>query len=183
MVTFADSLTLFGFLCISALFSAGEFAFLPVRRGDTLAADDKRRRTLVRLLSRPRDLMVNLFVGTAISNAFSVLFALRIAARSFPSEPDRTIASVVFLVIVAVLMTIMARLLPKIYVAHNPEAAALNLAQPVFVLFVPLYPFRKIVLLLTQGLFAAGTQADDLLARATLEDETESSGECTRPKL
>jgi putative hemolysin len=165
-LTLIDGLVLFGFLCISAVLATAEFAFFSASRDELSLTGDKRSDRLVRMLGKPQDLLINLLVGTSISNVAAVFFALRIALRAFPGQPAGTIASVVSLVIVSILIAIVARLLPKIYVAHNPETAALNLARPVFILLLPLYPLMKVVFLLTQGLFLAGTQARELLLKA-----------------
>jgi CBS domain containing-hemolysin-like protein len=182
-LTLIDGLVLFGFLSISAVLATAEFAFFSASRDELAGASDRRSGLLVRMLGKPQELLINLLVGTSISNVAAVFFALRISWRAFPSGTARTVASIVSLVIISVLLAILARLLPKIYVAHNPETAALNLARPVFVLLLPLYPLVKTVQLLTQGFFLAGTQARELLlkagelrAMARADAEGESSG-------
>jgi putative hemolysin len=164
--TLLDVLILLGLVCVSAVLATGEFAFFSASRDDLTKASDKRSRRVVSMLSRPQELLINLLVGTSICNVMAVLFALRIAWRAFPEGNARTAAGVVTLVIVSVIIAIFARLLPKIYVAHNSETAALNLARPVFVLLLPIYPLVKALLVLTRGLFLAGAQAREVLLKA-----------------
>ena len=164
--TWVDILLLLVFLCLSALFAAGEFAFFSLSRDDLSKLGDKRPDIARRMLAKPNELMINLLVGSSVSNVLSALFALRITWRLFPEGSAKTIASVVCILIVSVLIAILARLLPRIYVAHNPEAAALSLARPIFVFFLPIYPVVRGVLLLTKGLFIAGTQAREMLLKA-----------------
>jgi putative hemolysin len=165
-ITLVDALVVFGFLAISAVLAAGEFAFFSISRDALARLSDRRSGLLKRMLAKPQGLLINLLVGTSISNVMAVLFAFRITWRAFPSGAARTIATVAVLLVVSVLTAILARLLPRIYVAHNPEAAALKLARPVFALLLPMYPLVKALLLLTQGFFLAGVQARELLLKA-----------------
>lgn len=181
--TLVDGLIFFGFLTLSAVFATAEFAFFSASREELAGTSDRRSGLLVRMLGKPQELLINLLVATSISNVAAVFFALRISWRAFPEGTARAVSSIIILVVVSVLIAILARLLPKIYVAHNPETAAMNLARAVFVLLLPLYPLVKVVLLLTQGFFLAGTQARELLlkagelrAMARADAEGESSG-------
>ena len=188
--TLIDVLVLLALLCVSAVLATGEFAFFSASRDVLAKTEDKRSRFLLRMLGKPQELLINLLVGTSICNVMAVLFALRIAWRAFPQGSARTIASVVVLILVSLLVAIFARLLPKIYVANNPETAALNLAQPVFALLLPIYPLVKGILLLTQGLFLAGVQSREILFRAgelraiaRAEADSESSGKDEREMI
>ena len=178
-----DILLLLVFLCLSALFSAGEFAFFSASEDELDKRNDRRARIAVGMLSKPHELMIKLLVASSLSGVLSALFALRIAWLVFPLGSARLIASIVSLVVVSVLLAILTRLLPRIYVAKNPELAASTLARPVFVLFLPIYPVVKAVLLLTRGLFLAGGRAREMLLKsgqlraiARAEENSESSG-------
>jgi len=165
-LTLIDILALFAFLSVSSILSTGEFALFSASRDALTRSGDKRSAMVMRMLDKPQELLINLLVGTSIASAASVLFALRISLRAFPEGTTQIIAAIVSLLIVALLIAIFARLLPRIYVAHNPETAAQNLAGPVFVLLIPIYPLVKTVLVLTRGLFLAGIQARELLLKA-----------------
>jgi CBS domain containing-hemolysin-like protein len=154
-LTLVDGLALFGFLSISAVLAAAEFAFFPVSRAELALSSDSLGARAVRMLGKPRDLLIGLVVGISISNVAAVVFVLRIASRAFTTEPRRTVALLVALLVVSVLIAIVGRLLPRVYVAHNPETAALALAWPVAILLVPFYPLMKLVLFLTSGLSLA----------------------------
>lgn len=150
--TLIDILLFFMFLSVSAVLAAGEFAFFRVKPESLEGADDRRSAALLKTLRKPEELLIKLLVGVSVCNVLIVLFAVRITWRAFPGT-GRTAATVVSLILAALLMAIFARLLPKIYVGHKPEAAALNLVEPVGVLLVPVYPLVKVVLAFTQGLF------------------------------
>ncbi len=164
--TLSDVLLLMAFLCLSALFSAGEFAFFSISRSELREIEDRRSKVALRMLEKPQELMIKLLVGSSLCNVVSALFGLRIAWRAYPEGNPKLIASVVALVVVSILIAILTRLLPRVYVAHNPGVAVLTLAKPVFYLFLPIYPFVKAVLLLTQGVFLAGAQAREMLLKA-----------------
>ncbi|MFZ1947809.1 MAG: hemolysin family protein [bacterium] len=188
--TLLDVLILLGLVCVSAVLATGEFAFFSASRDDLAKASDKRSRRVLGMLGKPQELLINLLVGTSICNVMAVLFALRIAWRAFPEGGARTVAGVVTLIIVSVVIAIFARLLPKIYVAHNSETAALNLARPVFMLLLPIYPLVKALLVLTRGLFLAGAQAREVLlkagelrAMARADAESESGGKDEREMI
>lgn len=164
--TLADVLLLAAFLCLSALFSAGEFAFFSVSRSELEEERDKRAALALKMLSAPQELMIKLLVSSSFCNVLVALFALRIAWRAYPEGPSRMVAAGISLLVVAILIAILTRLLPRIYVAHDPVSAVLAMTRPVYVLFLPLYPFVKGVFLLTQGLFLAGAQAREMLLKA-----------------
>jgi len=180
--TLIDTLLFFTFLSVSAVLAAGEFAFFRVRLASLERACDRRSGLLLGMLGKSQELLIKLLVGTSLCNVLAVLFVLRIAWRAFPEGAGRTAASIVSLLLAALLIAIFARLLPKIYVGHNPEAAALNLAEPVWVLLLPVYPLVKVVLFFTQGLFesrAFQVMSDDSVmvdGRARIADLNEALG-------
>jgi CBS domain containing-hemolysin-like protein len=172
------------FLCLSALFFTGEFAFFSAAEDELEKRNDKRSKIALRMLAKPQELMINLLIGSSLSSVVSALFALRIAWREFPQGSARIGASIVSLLVISILIAIPARLLPRIYVARDPEGAARRLARPIFVLFLPIYPVVRGVLLLTRGLFVAGARGRELLLKsgqlraiARAEEDTESGGQ------
>jgi CBS domain containing-hemolysin-like protein len=154
------------FLCLSALFSAGEFAFFSVSRSELEEENDRRARLALNMLSSPQELMIKLLVASSFCNVLVALFALRIAWRAYPEGTGHIVAAGVSLLLVAIMIAILTRLLPRVYVAHDPVSAVVALARPVYVLFLPLYPFVKGVYVLTQGLFLAGAQAREMVLKA-----------------
>lgn len=164
--TLADVLLLAAFLCLSALFSAGEFAFFSVSRPELEEEDDKRAKLALKMLAAPQELMIKLLVSSSFCNVLVAMFALRIAWRAFPDGTMHLVAGGVSLLVAAIMIAILTRLLPRIYVAHDPVSAVMAMTRPVYVLFLPLYPFVKGVFLLTQGLFLAGAQAREMLLKA-----------------
>jgi CBS domain containing-hemolysin-like protein len=176
-------LLLIAFLCLSTLFFAGEFAFFSASEDELEKRNDKRSRLALRMLSKPQELMVKLLIASSLSSVLAALFALRITWREFPEGSSQAIASIICLIVVSVLIAILARLLPRIYVARSPEAAAGRLAEPIFVLFLPIYPVMKGVFMLTRGFFLAGGQAKEMLLKsgqlraiARVGEDSESSG-------
>ncbi len=162
----SDILLLVVFLCLSALFFAGEFAFFSASEDELEKRGDKRSKRALRMLSQPQELMTKLLIGSSLCSVLSALFALRIVWREVPQGTPSTIASIVCLLIVSILVAILARLLPRIYVAQNPETAARRLATPIFVLFLPMYPIVKAVFLLTRGVFLAGGRGREILLKS-----------------
>jgi putative hemolysin len=181
--SWSDILLLIVFLCLSALFFAGEFAFFSASEDELEKRNDKRSKLVLRMLSQPQELIVKLLIASSLSSVLAALYALRITWREFPQGSSQTVASIVCLIVISVLIAILARLLPRIYVARSPESAAGRLAEPIFVLFLPIYPVMKGVFLLTRGVFLAGGQAKELLLKsgqlraiARVGDDSESSG-------
>jgi CBS domain containing-hemolysin-like protein len=161
-----DILLFVVFLGLSTLFFAGEFAFFSVSVDELERNGDKRSRLVMRMLGNPNELMINLLLGSSLCSVLAALFALRLTWLYWPEGTAKIVASAICLVIVGLLVAVLARLLPRFYVAQDPEAAAKRLAKPIFVLFVPIYPIVKGVALLTQKLFLAGAQARELLLKA-----------------
>ncbi len=161
-----DILLFLVFLGLSTLFFAGEFAFFSVSV-DVLEKNGGRRSGFVmRMLANPNELMISLLLGSSLCSALAALFALRLAWLFWAEGPAKIVASAVCLVMVGLLIAIPARLVPRVWVAQDPEAAARRLAKPIFVLFIPIYPIVKGVALVTQKLFLAGSQARELLLKA-----------------
>jgi CBS domain containing-hemolysin-like protein len=163
---FVDILLVILFLGLSALFAAGEFAFFSVSRDDLERLNDRRARTALRMLAQPHELMIKLLIGSSVSNVLVAVFGLRSAWHAFPEGSARAIASVAALLVASILIATLARLLPRVYVGHNPETAAVRLARPVSALLVPIWPVVKGVALLTRGLSLAGIQAREALLKA-----------------
>jgi putative hemolysin len=164
--TLLDVLILLGLVSVSAVLASGEFAFFSASRRELAEAEDERSRRVAVMLGRPWELLMSLTVGASICDVVAVLFALRIAWRAFPEGAARIVASVVTLVLVSAIIAVFARLLPRIYAAHNPETAAGILARPVSVLLLPVYPLVKALTALTRGLFPAGAEAREVLVKA-----------------
>jgi len=161
-----DLIVLVVFLGLAALFFAGEFAFFSASEDELEKRNDKRSRTALRMLAKPHELMINLLVASSLCSALAAVLALRIAWREFPDGGIKVIASIVALLVISILIAILARLLPRIYVARDPEASAALLARPIFVLFVPIWPLVRAVLLVTRGLFLAGSRAREVLLKS-----------------
>jgi putative hemolysin len=161
-----DILLFVVFLILSALFFAGEFAFFSVSVDELEKNGDKRSGLVLRMLANPNDLMISLLLSSSLCSVLAALFALRFTWLFWPEGTAKFLASAVCLVTVGLVIAVLVRLLPRVYVAQDPEAAAKRLAKPIFVLFVPIYPIVKGVALLTQKLFLAGSHARELLLKA-----------------
>lgn len=161
-----DVLLLVVFLGLSALFFAGEFAFFSASGDELERRNDRRSRLALRMLAKPDELMVQLLLASTLSSVLAALFALELVWRHFPQGDYGTLASIICLVVVSVLIATLARLLPRIHVARNPEAAVRSLARPLFVLFIPTYPVVQVILLVTRRLFIAGAQAREMFLKA-----------------
>jgi len=179
-----DVLLFFVFLGLSALFFAGEFAFFSASEDELERRSDRRTRLALRMLAKPDELMIQLLLASSLSNVLAALFALRLTWRRFPQGNVGTLASIVCLVVVSVLIATLARLLPRVHVARNPEAAVRSLARPLFILFIPIYPVVQAILLVTRRVFLGGSQAREMFLKAgqlraiaRASEETESGAE------
>jgi CBS domain containing-hemolysin-like protein len=161
-----DILFFLVFLGLSTIFFAGEFAFFSVSVDVLERNGGKRSGFVMRMLANPNELMISLLLGSSLCSVLAALFALRLTWLFWPEGPAKILASAICLVIVGLLVAVLARLLPRVWVAQDPEAAARRLAKPIYVLFVPIYPIVKGVALVTQKLFLAGSQARELLLKA-----------------
>jgi putative hemolysin len=161
-----DILLFIVFLGLSALFFAGEFAFFSVSVDELEKNGDRRSGLVLRMLSNPNELMISLLLSSSLCSVLAALFALRFTWLFWPEGAAKFAASAVCLVTVGLMIAVLVRLLPRAYVAQDPEAAAKRLAKPLFALFVPIYPIVKSVALLTQKVFLAGSHARELLLKA-----------------
>ncbi len=179
-----DVLLFLVFLGLSALFFAGEFAFFSVSEDELKKRNDRRTRRALMMLAKPDQLMIQLLLASTVSSVLTALFALQLVWRHVPRGDTGTLASIACLVVVSVLIATLARLLPRVHVAKNPEEAARSLARPIFLLVLPSYPVVRAILLVTRRLFLAGAQAREMFLKAgqlraiaRASDETESGAE------
>ena len=161
-----DILLFVVFLGLSALFFAGEFAFFSVSVDELEKNGDKRSGLVLRMLANPNELMISLLLSSSLCSVLAALFALRFTWLFWPEGAAKFAASAVCLVTVGLMIAVLVRLLPRVYVAQDPESAAKRLARPIFALFIPIYPIVKGVALLTQKIFLAGSHARELLLKA-----------------
>lgn len=182
--TILDAVLFLVFLGLSALFFAGEFAFFSVSPDELERRGDRRTRRALKMLARPDELMIQLLLASTASSVLTALFALRLVWHHIGPGDAQTLASIICLIVVSVLIATLARLLPRVQVAKNPEEAARSLARPIYLLVLPLYPVVRVILLVTRRLFLAGAQAREMFLKAgqlraiaRASEETESGAD------
>jgi putative hemolysin len=166
LTSIVDALLFLLFLGLSALFFAGEFAFFSVSKDELDRRSDRRTRRALKMLARPDELMIQLLLASTASSVLTALFALRIVWHHTDRGNARTLASIICLILVSVVIATLARLLPRVHVAKNPEEAVRSLARPIYVMVLPLYPLVQVILLVTRRLFLAGAQAREMFLKA-----------------
>lgn len=154
------------FLCLATIFFAAEFAFFSTSQDKLKETDEKKARLALRMLSKPQELMVDLLVASSLSSAVVIFMALRIGSKVVEQGKGTVIHTLVALLVSSLLVAVVARLLPRIYVSRNPERMAMMLAYPTFVFFVPIWPITRGVMMVVRGSFAAGALAREMLLRS-----------------
>ncbi len=154
------------FLFLAAIFFAAEFAFFSTSQDKLREADQKRASLALKMLSRPQELMIDLLVASSLSSAVVILMGLRIVSKIVKEGKGYAIPTIIALIVSGLLVAVVARLLPRIYVSRNPERVAMMLAYPAFALFMPIWPITRGVMLIVRGSFAAGSLAREMLLRS-----------------
>lgn len=154
------------FLFLAAIFFAAEFAFFSTSEDQLREADQKKTRLALKMLSKPLELMIGLLVASSLSAAVVILMALRIANEAVKNGEGQIVPMIIALIIGGLLVAVVARLMPRIYVSRNPEGVAMRLAYPTFFFSLLILPIIKGVMLIVKGSFAAGALAREMLLRS-----------------
>ncbi|MFH1862172.1 MAG: hemolysin family protein [bacterium] len=143
-------------LIFSAFFSSVETAFFSLTQSilaELKEARDSRSKRVIRLLDRPKELLVTILTGNTIVNVAIAVIAALLALRlcsilNFPASAGLAIE----IISVSVLILIVGEIMPKIIALKFATTWALWTALPIGVIRVLLFPITKLLTSMSAGL-------------------------------
>lgn len=146
-------------LSLSAFFSSAETAFFSISQSllaELKEARDLRSRRVVRLLERPKELLITILTGNALVNVavavVAAFFTVRICQMAgFPVS----IGLIIEVVVVSGIILVLGEITPKIVALKHARAWALWTALPLDVIRRLLLPLTKLLNLLSGGVSRA----------------------------
>jgi len=142
--TLASLLLLLGLFIASAFFSGSETAFFSISELSIerlRQSKSKRAHRVIRLLSKPRQLLITILVGNTIVNvAAASIAALLTYSLCHRFGFNENIGIVVEMVVITFILLIFCEITPKIFAVRRPESYCQQVSLPISVLAVIFSP-------------------------------------------
>ncbi|MFH1569822.1 MAG: hemolysin family protein [Gemmatimonadota bacterium] len=169
-----DLLGLAALMACSAFFSGSETAFSALGKSQThrLRGEDRvSSRYVVAFLDNPRRFFITVLFGNILVNiAFVTITGSLIYHRLFQGR-DPGLASAVAILLEMMALLILGEVTPKTYAIGHAEGFARGAALPLWLFSQLIYPFRRLLRLLTDAVFGAlGIHGGDERHRITGEE-------------
>lgn len=137
-------------LGLSAVFSGSEVAFFSLAnrledlRQDNSAstADDR----IIKMLNRPRRLLATILIGNTFANIIASVLAAVITGEivAYYGFPE-VLVYAIEVVVLTFMILILSEITPKIIAINNPIRISRLYSGPIYVLFILLNPFSKLI--------------------------------------
>ncbi len=149
----------FGLLLLSAFFSGSETAFFSLSNSQLRhlrGKDDSRARRVLKLLDRPRDLLIAILVGNTVVNTAAASIAAIAAYRTAVSAGfSPAVAVLIQIVLVTFVLIILVEVTPKVVALKNNESWALTFASSIRLVMFLLWPVTKLLVLFVESVARA----------------------------
>lgn len=136
-------------LVLSAFFSGSETAFFSLSKAqvrDLRERSDLGARRVVRLLDRPRDLLVAILIGnTVVNTSAASVAALTVTQAALAAGMDPRWALVAQILIVTFLLIVLVEISPKVFALKNNERWAITLSGPIRLASFIMWPVTKLL--------------------------------------
>ncbi len=142
-------------LVLSAFFSGSETAFFSLSKvtlRQLREQNDPAARRVIRLLDRPRRLLVTFLIGNTLVNvAFASLSAISIDTWFQSMALPEALAIAINVVVVTFILIVLVEISPKVFALKNNERWALNLSLIILTFYYLLYPVTRIFVAFVKG--------------------------------
>ncbi|MTI88675.1 MAG: DUF21 domain-containing protein [Balneolaceae bacterium] len=137
-------------LALSALFSGSEVAFFSLanrledlKQDESLGSSDDR---IIKMLNKPRRLLATILIGNTFSNIIASVLAAVITGEivAFYGLSEMVVFTVEVIVLTFMIL-ILSEITPKIIAINNPIKISRLYSGPIYVLFILLKPFSKLI--------------------------------------
>ncbi len=163
-----EVLLFIGLLVFSGFFSGSETAFFSLSKAhvrEFRASNDASARRVVRLLDRPRDLLVGILVGNTIVNtAAASIAAITVHKVALAFSFDPLLALLLQIAGVTFVLIVLVEISPKVFALRHNVAWAKTLSGPIRFFMVLLWPLTKMFVAFTEQVARlAGVEATRVL--------------------
>ncbi|MCB2213036.1 hemolysin family protein [bacterium] len=136
-------------LVLSAFFSGSETAFFSLSKAqirDLRERTDSGSRRVVRLLDKPRELLVAILIGnTVVNTSAASVAALAVTEAALVAGLDPRLALVVQILAVTFLLIVLVEISPKVFALRHNERWALLLSGPIHIASFFMWPLTRLL--------------------------------------
>ena len=157
-----------GLLILSVFFSGSETAFFSLGKSQLRSLrvrKDSLASRVIRLLDRPRDLLVAILIGNTLVNiAAASLAAVTVHELSVAAGFNTTIALILDIVAVTFILIVFVEITPKVFAFKHNERWATALSAPVKLATFIFWPLTRLMVVFAEALAKAiGVEAKRVL--------------------
>lgn len=135
-------------LFASALISGSEVAFFsldPQALKQIRTRKEKKSRTIVKLLERPKRLLATILISNNFINVAIVMVSAFVTSRMFSLQNSLWLAFIIQIVIITSLLLVFGEIMPKMLANHKPVKFATLMALPLNFLLKVFYQFSSLL--------------------------------------
>ena len=129
---------IFFLLFVCAVMSGSESAFFsikPEENNKLKSEDSKEAKTIIHLLSNPRDLLATILIVNNFVIVGIVILATFVLDEEFPTKPgNELIRFLIEVVGITFIILLIGEVIPKIYATNNAEKASRWVARPLYLI-------------------------------------------------
>ncbi len=144
-------LILVGLLILSAFFSGSETAFFSLSKAALRvlrSREDAAARRVIRLVDRPRELLITILIGNTVVNvATASVAAITVHNLASSAGFNPTLALVLDILVVTFALIVISEISPKVFAHKNNEQWATSMAGLVQLCYYLFYPVMRIMVL------------------------------------
>jgi putative hemolysin len=144
-----------GLLILSAFFSGSETAFFSLTKAQIRqlrSRGDSSARTVVKLIDRPRELLITILIGNTLVNTGAASLAAIVVHRiAVASNFDPTLALILQIVGVTFVLIVLVEISPKVFALRHNEGWALRLSGLVHLFWWIFWPLTWLLDVFVEG--------------------------------
>ncbi len=157
-----------GLLILSAFFSGSETAFFSLSKSSLRALrarDDRSARQVIRLVDRPRELLITILIGNTVINvAIASVAAIMVHEVAVAAGFNPTLALLLDVVVVTFAIIVLSEISPKVFAHKHNMTWSTTLVGPIWLCYYLFYPVMRILVLFVDGLAKLiGVEAQQVL--------------------
>lgn len=144
-----EVLIFLGLLVLSAFFSGSETAFFSLSKAqvrDLRGRGEGAALRVIRLLDRPRELLITILIGNTVVNTAAASFAAIVVRRmALAAEFDPTLALILQIAGVTFVLIVLVEISPKVFALRHNERWALLMSWLIRLFWLILWPLVRLL--------------------------------------
>lgn len=147
--TMTEVLIFFGLLVLSAFFSGSETAYFSLSKAqvrELRGRADGAARMVIRLLDRPRELLITILIGNTVVNTGAASLAAIVVRRiALAHNFDPTLALILQIAGVTFVLIVLVEISPKVFALRHNERWALLMSGLIRTVWIVLWPIVQLL--------------------------------------